>query len=215
MAHLSFFLAPWSSLSWDHRRLPTWRWAMLKIRRLLETRSVTIRPPASWENIKCLIKIVNLLLIHSTRTWLEILWILNLWCNTTSGMDDYRIRMTLYTCICKSWVKLSKEALELGPLWLTEWKCCILWEFFFLSDGARGMTESIYWFVPLKFVFRRLQFINALHVNMPCSITLGILNMVLFAVLLWIKKHKIQLICYSCYFYVINWIGFSILCYVR
>lgn len=47
MAHLSFFLAPWSSLSWDHRRLPTWRLAMLKIRRLLETLSVTIRPPAS------------------------------------------------------------------------------------------------------------------------------------------------------------------------
>lgn len=83
--------------------------------------------------INCLIKIVNLLLIHSTRTLLEILWILNLWCNTTSGMGDYRILMTLYTCICKSRVKLFKEALALGPLWLTEWKCCILWVFFSLG----------------------------------------------------------------------------------
>lgn len=130
------------------------------------------------EHYNCLIKIVNLLLIHSTRTWLEILWILNLWCNTTSGMGRYRILMTLYTCICKSWVKLFKEALELGPLWLTEWKCVILWGFFL--DGAGGMTESIYWFVPLKFVFRRLQFLNAPQVNMLCSITLGILSMFLF-----------------------------------
>lgn len=193
MAHLSFFLAPWSSLSWDHRRLPTWRLAMLKIRRLLETRSVTIRPPASWENIKCLIKIVNLLLIHSTRTWLEILWILNLWCNTTSGMDDYRILMTLYTCICKGWVKLSKEAFELGPLWLTEWKCVTLWVFF--------RTELEVWLN--QFIgFCRLQFIKC---SMLCSITLGNLNMFLFAVLLWIKKHHTirQLIYFSCWFYVI------------
>lgn len=85
------------------------------------------------KDINCIIKILNLLLIHNTWTWLEILWILNLLCNKISGMGDYRILLTLYTCICKSWVKLFKEALELGPLWLTEWKCCILWVFFSLG----------------------------------------------------------------------------------
>lgn len=165
MAHLSFFLAPWSSLSWDHRRLPTWRLAMLKIRRLLETRSVTIRPPASWgKNINCLIKIVNLLLIHSTRTFFEILWILNLWCNTTSGMDDYRILMTLYTCICKSWVKLSKEVLELGPLWLTEWKCVTLWVFFF------GRSRRYDWINLFICAFKIRFFVDCSLLNALCYV---------------------------------------------
>lgn len=98
--------------------------------------------------INCLIKIVNLLLIHCTRTWTEILWILNLWCNKTSGMDDYRIRMTLYTCICKSWVKLS----NLGGSWtgsivINGMKVCYFVGGF--SDGAGSTTESIHWFLSI------------------------------------------------------------------
>lgn len=72
------------------------------------------------EDINCIIKIVNLLLIYSVRILFEIFWILNFLCNKIFGMDDYRILMILYICICKSWVKFFKEVFELGLLWLME-----------------------------------------------------------------------------------------------